>query len=42
MPKIKALMAIARKLIGIIFALVRDHSNYIADYSSQLVFKKAA
>jgi transposase len=42
MPRIKALMAIARKLIGIIFALVRDHSNYIADYSSQLVFKKAA
>jgi transposase len=42
MPRIKALIAIARKLIGIIFALVRDHSNYIADYSSQMVFKKAA
>jgi transposase len=42
MPRIKALMAIARKLIGIIFALVRDHSNYTADYSSQLMFKKAA
>jgi transposase len=42
MPRIKALIAIARKLIGIIFALVRDHSEYIADYSSQLVLKKAA
>ena len=42
MPRIKALIAIARKLIGIIFALVRDHSNYIADYSGQLAFKKAA
>lgn len=42
MPNIKALIAIARKLIGIIFALVRDHNCYIADYSSQLVFKKAA
>ncbi|NNL75697.1 MAG: IS110 family transposase [Desulfobacterales bacterium] len=42
MPRIKALIAIARKLIGIIFALVRDHSNYIADYSSQLELKKAA
>ena len=42
MPRIKALMAIARKLIGIIFALVRNHSNFIADYSRQLVFKKAA
>ena len=43
MPRIKALIAIARKLIGIIFALVRDHSNYIADYSrSQIMFKKAA
>lgn len=42
MPRIKALIAIARKLIGIIFALIRDHSNYIADYSSQLLFKKAA
>jgi len=42
MPRIKALMAIARKLIGIIFALVRDHRNYNADYSTQLVLKKAA
>jgi hypothetical protein len=42
MTKTKALIAIARKLIGIIFALVRDHSDYIADYSGQLVFKKAA
>ena len=42
MPRIKALIAIARKLLGIIFALVRDHSNYIADYSEQLMLKKAA
>ena len=42
MPRIKALIAIARKLIGIIFALVRDHSHYIVNYSSQLELKKAA
>lgn len=32
MPKMKALIAIARKLLGIIFALVRDRSEYIMDY----------
>lgn len=42
MPRIKALIAIARKLITIIFALVRDHNDYITDYPSQLIFKKAA
>ncbi len=35
MPKIKALIAISRKLIGIIFALVRDHSMYIENYSKK-------
>lgn len=33
MPKIKALIAISRKLLGIIFAVVRNHSIYIDDYS---------
>ncbi len=28
MPKVKALVAIARKLLRIIFALVRDHRQY--------------
>jgi len=35
MPKIKALVAIARKILGIIFALVRDHSEYRENYSSR-------
>jgi len=29
MTKVQALTAISRKLIGIIYALVRDNSNYI-------------
>lgn len=33
MPKMKALIAIARKLLGIIFALVRDHSEYVVNYT---------
>ncbi len=32
MPKTKALVAICRKLLGVIFALVRDHTDYVADY----------
>lgn len=32
MQKIKAVIAISRKLLGIIFALVRDSMNYIEDY----------
>ena len=31
MQKIKALVAVSRKLLGIIFALVRDHNNYNID-----------
>lgn len=43
MPKIKALIAISRKLLGIIFALVRNHSVYIDDYSKTIYqFKEAA
>lgn len=33
MPKIKALVAISRKLFGVIFALVRNHSVYENNYS---------
>lgn len=42
MPKIKALIAISRKLLSIIFALVRDHSVYIAQYSKIQQLKEAA
>ncbi len=42
MPKIKALIAISRKLLSIIFALVRDHSVYIAEYSKTQQLKEAA
>ena len=30
--KMKALIAVARKLLGIIFALVRDHSQHVVNY----------
>jgi transposase len=33
MLKMKALVAVSRKLLGIIFALVRNHSEYIVGYS---------
>jgi len=33
MLKMKALIAIARKLLGVIFALVRDHSQYVTSYT---------
>ena len=42
MTKIKALVAIARKLIGVIFALVRDHCEFDINYSTQVELKKAA
>lgn len=42
MPKIKALIAISRKLLSIIFALVRNHSVYIAQYSKTQRLKEAA
>ena len=42
MPKMKALVAISRKLLSIIFALVRDHSVYIAQYSKTQRLKEAA
>jgi transposase len=42
MPKTKALIAIARKLLGILFALVRDHSQYVENYSPKEDLKLAA
>ena len=42
MPKIKTLIAIARKLLGILFALVRDHSQYVENYSQKEALKLAA
>jgi transposase len=43
MPKLKALVAVGRKLLGILFALVRDHSEYISNYSeTRCQFKEAA
>lgn len=42
MPKTKALIAIARKLLGILFALVRDHSQYVENYSKKEVLQLAA
>lgn len=42
MPKIKALIAISRKLLSIIFALVRDHSMYVFQYLKIQELKEAA
>lgn len=42
MLKMKALIAVSRKLLGIMFALVRDHSEYIEDYVEKQELKKAA
>lgn len=43
MPKMKALIAVARKLLCIIFALVRDHSEYVSNFAEkQNTVKEAA
>jgi transposase len=42
MPKTKGLIAIARKLLRTLFALVRDHSQYVEGYSKKEVLKLAA
>jgi len=43
MPRLKALVAVGRKLLGILFALVRDHSEYVSNYSeTQCQLKEAA
>jgi len=42
MPKVKALIAICRKLLRIIFALVRDNAQYVKDYDQIHHYKLAA
>jgi len=43
MPKPKALVAVGRKLLGILFALVRDHSEYVPNYlETRCQLKEAA
>jgi transposase len=42
MPKMKALVAISRKLLGLIFALARDNTLYIENYSNIHHLKLAA
>jgi len=43
MKKTKALVAVSRKLLGIIFALVRNHSVYVENYTKQKpTFQEAA
>jgi transposase len=42
MPKTKALIAIARKLLRTLVALVRDHSQYVENFSPKEVLKLAA
>lgn len=37
MKKTKALVAVSRKLLGIIFALVRDHSVYVENYQKPVL-----
>lgn len=41
MKKTKALVAVSRKLLAVIFALVRDHSVYVENYQKS-VFQEAA
>jgi transposase len=42
MPKTKALIAIARKLLRTLFALVRNHSQYVENYNPKEAMKLAA
>jgi hypothetical protein len=44
MKRMKALIAVSRKLLGIIYAIVRDDSEYSANFDSmkRQVIKKAA
>jgi transposase len=42
MPKNKALIAIARKLLRVIFALVRDEANFDKEYQDKHIMQKAA
>ncbi|MHC4124804.1 MAG: IS110 family RNA-guided transposase [Planctomycetota bacterium] len=42
MLKMKALVAVSRKLLGIIFSLVRNHNEYVIGYSKKQILEKAA
>ena len=42
MLKMKALVAISRKLLGLIFAIVRDKTKYVQNYSDNYHYKLAA
>lgn len=42
MPKVKAVVAITRKLLRIIFAMVRNHTTYMENYEQQCHKKLAA
>lgn len=42
MLKMKALIAISRKLLGLIFAIVRDNTKYLENYSDNYHYKLAA
>jgi len=42
MPKMKALVAIGRRVMRVIFALVRDHCEFDINYSTQVELRKAA
>jgi transposase len=42
MIKMKALIAISRKLLALIFALVRDHNEYVIDYAKRETLLKDA
>ena len=42
MLKMKALVAISRKLLAIIFAIVRDNTKYVENYSDNYHYKLAA
>lgn len=42
MPKMKALIAISRRLLALIFALVRDNTLYVENHSNMHCFKLAA
>ena len=41
-PKTKALVAVSRKLLRVIFAIVRDNSKFIENYHETKIMKKAA
>ena len=40
MPKIKALVAISRKLLRLVFALARDHTVYVNNYCQKVLLKE--